>query len=1351
MAALLRSRSFHRIFSGFRQSWTSNVPRCEALTLQRLQTTPLHSSVTRLLSAQRPVENVRSGQVHTVGIDKALFRIDTEIRRTGRIFKKDIEEIFREIKALKYASSNQSLLLLRCCGSLVPEELPEVRNKLLQEIWDTLLELRIPLDVSHYNTLLRVYLENEHKFSPTEFLADLEKKGIEPNRVTYQRLIARYCQDGDIDGATKILEFMKEKQLPVGENIFNTLIMGHARANDMESAHKVLDVMKGSGLEPSTDTYTMLLVSYAEHGNIEGLQSALAECELAELHLHDRELMEIILALAIKGHQQHVPMIIEKLQKVAGYQQDVMNLVYRLLNAGCHEVAYKMFSTMKSPQNAEGESNPVGFFFIKHIVKCGLPTSIAVQYCQEIKKNGQNMFALETALGAALSNGLPEAAMFILRVMNEDGVQLRTHYFWPIILHYAKHGKIEKLYDTVKEMVTFEVPLTFETFKHYVIPAALCHQDLDSVIRALKDAGMPFAAIISGCVAYLLEKKDIAAAANLVSRYRFRLTPALRRDLVDAYIEVGDSMATAIVLGYMLQYNQETVGEAKETEVEALQQDIAGLFILDVIQSSHRSSLDNRIKPLLQEMASRNMNISKDNAVLIKSKLEQRMNEEVLKLLDSLSSEDLTFQPPPREFVGSRPFQNVEELERRLVELETNNLPTGNILSQLLFTHIRTRDTKKAEEVKKKLDAEDFPFGTGLYVLLIDMYVNEGLLPEAIAVLQELEQREPESKLKPFKCLRLAHLMVQHDKVEDALKLIENHAQEGYDDSKELAVLANLSKRFLDVLADKGDVATVQRFLETLLRNKVVQPGSVVFGTLIRAHLANDDLDGALKEFENICREHRVTPYKIELTKRCISLEDADKLQKIMDLSIEIHGDLNSLYDMVFAFIECGRIKQAKKLLETPGLRAFNIKLDNQCKRYLENNRIEELEHLVNSTRDVFDLDRHMMYMHLLTAYRQQNDCEKALGLWTSMQEENIQPTETFLIKLGEFLKNNGREVPFIIPELKSEASEETPTVDNSLITRNFTPAVNAKNQIELSGKQSTISDRSKLIERLLQDGQLGEASRMTRDMLISGTHPIARVLKFLMIQLAKAGDVETITFCTKYLSDDLKRRIKISNSLCAAYRNSGRSEEVLENLQTKLQEATDIDLPRLDEEFPRGGVIGILEESPQLLPKVMSLADEYASRGITGPANCVWMHLFSQGSYDEAQEFYGKHLSESSSRLMFRSILNCARRTKNADLPAKLLEFLNGQPNVHSTSKGLVYSAWIDILVDEGKIEEGLKVLQTSTDSMHLENINQTALIKLRDALTNSGKLFPYTIPQKVNRNRRDVKSSSSSSSDSD
>lgn len=67
-------------------------------------------------------------------------------------------------------------------GNLVPEELPEFRTTLVQDIWKTLGKLNVSMDISHYNALLRVYLENEHPFSPTEFLADLESKGIEPNR-----------------------------------------------------------------------------------------------------------------------------------------------------------------------------------------------------------------------------------------------------------------------------------------------------------------------------------------------------------------------------------------------------------------------------------------------------------------------------------------------------------------------------------------------------------------------------------------------------------------------------------------------------------------------------------------------------------------------------------------------------------------------------------------------------------------------------------------------------------------------------------------------------------------------------------------------------------------------------------------------------------------------------------------------------------------------------------------------------------------------------------------------------------------------------------------------------------------
>lgn len=115
-------------------------------------------------------------------LERTLRRLDNDVKRIGRISRRDIEDMLEEIRTNRSATSSQSLMVIRCCGNLVPEELPETRTALVQEIWKTLTRLNIPMDISHYNALLRVYLENEHDFSPAEFLADLEAKGVEPNR-----------------------------------------------------------------------------------------------------------------------------------------------------------------------------------------------------------------------------------------------------------------------------------------------------------------------------------------------------------------------------------------------------------------------------------------------------------------------------------------------------------------------------------------------------------------------------------------------------------------------------------------------------------------------------------------------------------------------------------------------------------------------------------------------------------------------------------------------------------------------------------------------------------------------------------------------------------------------------------------------------------------------------------------------------------------------------------------------------------------------------------------------------------------------------------------------------------------
>jgi leucine-rich PPR motif-containing protein len=84
-------------------------------------------------------------------------------------------------------------------------------------------------------------------------------------------------------------------------------------------------------------------------------------------------------------------------------------------------------------------------------------------------------------------------------------------------------------------------------------------------------------------------------------------------------------------------------------------------------------------------------------------------------------------------------------------------------------------------------------------------------------------------------------------------------------------------------------------------------------------------LEGALNEFEACVNEFSVTPWKRELFCRFIKAEDAERLQRVMDLSTKLHGEVNSLYDLVFAFLECGKIRQAKKILEVPNSNAHDI------------------------------------------------------------------------------------------------------------------------------------------------------------------------------------------------------------------------------------------------------------------------------------------------------------------------------------------------------------------------------------------------------------------------------------------
>lgn len=52
-------------------------------------------------------------------LEPLLQKLDSEVRRYGRIAKRDIDEVFDEIQSKNDITSSQSLLVIRCCGNVV--------------------------------------------------------------------------------------------------------------------------------------------------------------------------------------------------------------------------------------------------------------------------------------------------------------------------------------------------------------------------------------------------------------------------------------------------------------------------------------------------------------------------------------------------------------------------------------------------------------------------------------------------------------------------------------------------------------------------------------------------------------------------------------------------------------------------------------------------------------------------------------------------------------------------------------------------------------------------------------------------------------------------------------------------------------------------------------------------------------------------------------------------------------------------------------------------------------------------------------------------------------------------------
>ncbi|XP_005804231.1 leucine-rich PPR motif-containing protein, mitochondrial [Xiphophorus maculatus] len=1071
---------------------------------------------------------VRSKQAQQ--FDWALTKLDSSVRRTGRITKTLLMRIFHDICRTGYPSSNHALLLLRSCGSLLPEVPMEERNDLAQRVWNKLQELGAQYDVSHYNALLKVYLQNEFKFSPTDFLAKMEAANVQPNRVTYQRLIAAYCQNGDIEGASTILGFMKSKDLPITEAVFSSLITGHSRAGDIESAANILSVMRGAGVEPSPDTYVTLLNAYGEKGDLESMKKTLEAAESADCSLMDRDIMQVILTLAKAGQQQHIPEMIERLRHERGYIPDAMNLCLSLITQGHEDTAFSLLKTFPTLQSETNDSSILGNFFLRHCVNMDTALEKVVRYCKELQELNLHTSSFTFTLSCALEAQKLGMSLELMKTVKEQNLPVRPHYFWPLLTQPLKENNVAGVVEVVKGMTRLGVSPDLETLATYILPV---FPSLEAALKTLQDSGVSV-----DSEAFVCAEIRTLAASNLAKVYTLISDPSFppldlgffRGSLISGFRKFSD--VNSMVKITELLYKDERFSPGNSNPSEATSYFLYNL--IDSMSGGQVHAQEDKLRSFFNQLHAQNVTISLNIYRGIKNLLEAYHCPELIKDVHALVCSKERDSGSASWATGDE--NRVLALERKLAELKAENKPLSSILKQTIHALSAEENLQRALELKQQHEDD---MSVGAYATLIGLCCRHNNAEEALNLKRELSRKDSLVTLDPIKYMALIKTLSLNDKVEEAVDILK--------EMKEKDVMLNDSHitsvfHMLNTVAAKGGIPTVRRLQDTIFTLGLAKPTANLCSPVVTFYLESKDASGALDALLECHKLYNQLPRIHDVIVALVEKGDTDLLQKVTDFVSQERGEMMMLYDLFFAFLQTGRYREARKIIETPGLRAKPGRLQWFGEKCIASNQMGALEQMVEMTSKLFECDRDEMYSYILRLCKETNDWQKAEATWTKMQEENVIPRESTLRLLADILKSNRQEVPFEVPETWYEqAASPTQQVESQPLP------LETERSDRYQGRLLTLCKKGKAKEAL------GVVKEVDERGVVLGGLSYDHVIRALLAQ----GHIED-AMVVKQLAQSHLPGFKLSeianNLLIISYSKRGQPREALEKLKSMLQ-----------------------------------------------------------------------------------------------------------------------------------------------------------------------------------------------------
>ena len=114
-------------------------------------------------------------------------------------------------------------------------------------------------DVYHYSAMLSYATDSEQA---DKLLEQMTEAGVRPNTVTYNTLINKHQESGQLDRANELLESMRASGIRPDVVTFSSLIDGLSRSLRHRQAERLWSQMRDMGIQPDTATYNIVVRMY---------------------------------------------------------------------------------------------------------------------------------------------------------------------------------------------------------------------------------------------------------------------------------------------------------------------------------------------------------------------------------------------------------------------------------------------------------------------------------------------------------------------------------------------------------------------------------------------------------------------------------------------------------------------------------------------------------------------------------------------------------------------------------------------------------------------------------------------------------------------------------------------------------------------------------------------------------------------------------------------------------------------------------------------------------------------------------------------------------------------------------